>query len=212
MPGSCSQQSCYAIQQSGGSHGSGAYWIQPSSAPQPIRAYCDMETSGGGWTLLLNNVGAPALWNATTYYNLNAANPSLTQSHSLLQYGNEIKANLSGARMNYRIDAVSLGRWGGVWDAPYSANLETNTPQNVATMIEKYDPGLWTQDTDPNDANGTQTPSNVIPWVSTNGFVTWGGSGNWWGAIATNQSGWLPTAPYMSAYLPSPSAIRYWVK
>lgn len=210
LPGSCAQQSCYRVQQAGGSHGSGTYWIQPSGVGAPIRAYCDMQTSGGGWTLLVNNIGPSLSWNASTVWNNNPSAPSLTNNYSILQYANDIKADLGG-KLNYRMDATDLGRWGGVWEAPFNSNLEGTSVQNTATLTQKYD--NWAQDTDPND-NGTQTPSNIVPWVSSSGtapgLVTWGGSGNWWGAIVT-YSGWNP-APWMAGVKADPGVIRYWVR
>ncbi len=37
---------------------SGTYWIKPSAASTARPVYCEQELHGGGWTLLLNSVGA----------------------------------------------------------------------------------------------------------------------------------------------------------
>jgi hypothetical protein len=58
-------ENCRALQAAGISL-SGTYWIRPSGAA-PRTVFCDMETNGGGWTLVYNSILGV---NTTNFWNI----------------------------------------------------------------------------------------------------------------------------------------------
>lgn len=60
---------CRDILRSGGSRGSGLYWIDPNggSTGDAFQAFCDMETESGGWTLVASKLSQRFLFIKTAF-------------------------------------------------------------------------------------------------------------------------------------------------
>jgi hypothetical protein len=202
-------KSGYDILQNNKSVPSGTYWVKTSTMSSAQKMYVDMVTSGGGWTLIVCSETQGSAWNSTTVLSLNSSTPSITSNYSILNLADSLKTNLSG-KLNYRIDAVTFGDWGGIWEADFDNTFTATSMSNeLATNLVKWN--SWSINTNPSGSNSAL--SNRMPWIGTGNqtLSTWNNTGSWWGTLVSKYSGYNP-APYISPQKQQPGIIWYWVK
>lgn len=201
-------KSGYDILQNNKSVSSGSYWIKTSAMSSAQKMYVDMVTAGGGWTLIVCSETQGSAWNTTTVLSLNSSTPSITSNYSILSLANSLKTNLSG-KLNYRIDAETMGTWGGIWEADFDNTfIATDMSNEVATNLVKWN--SWTINS---TVGSNHAVSNRMPWIdnSTQTLTTWNDTGSWWGTLASGIGAYNP-APYISPQKQQPGIIWYWVK
>ncbi|MEX2512283.1 MAG: fibrinogen-like YCDxxxxGGGW domain-containing protein [Cyclobacteriaceae bacterium] len=198
--------SAYQIKQDYPEAEDGFYWIaHPTiNAGEPFRIYADMTTDGGGWTLILCNVGFSG-WTFENAILRNQASPGLSTNYSIVAWADAIKKSASG--FQYMLEATARNRWGGIFTANQEYTfVKTNNSQTDITRDISFDSYGY-------DLANSNSLQPRMPWRSTpnNAFTTDNGSGNWWGTLVTSNSGWV-TAPWMSTENPRPGVIWYWVR
>ncbi|PFX13518.1 Disintegrin and metalloproteinase domain-containing protein 9 [Stylophora pistillata] len=200
--------SCHHLRQVGDEQNhlypDGVYKIYPTGS-QPIMAYCDMSRDGGGWTLLVTS--HTNTWTTQNLKLRNANSPKVTDDYSILQFADSIKDNINvaGSTFEYRLEAQSRGRWGGIWEAPrgftFTAN---NNKQTNVELVKKFD-------------NWEYSDSGIeqrMPWISDARLTTSHHAyRSWWGTITADAKEYHP-APWIAGHLMErqPSYIWYWMR
>jgi len=201
-------KSGYDILQNNKSVPSGSYWVKTSTMSSAQKMYVDMVTAGGGWTLIVCSETQGSAWNSTTVLSLNSSTPSITSNYSILSLANSLKTNLSG-KLNYRIDAETMGTWGGIWEADFDNTfIATDMSNEVATNLVRW--STWSINS---TVGSNSSVSNRMPWIGTGNqtLSTWNNTGSWWGTLVSKYNGYNP-APYISPQKQQPGIIWYWVK
>ena len=185
----------------------GIYWIKNPNinSNTAFQIYADMTTDGGGWTLLMANVGYLG-WDYNNAILRNETTPSLSANYSIVSYGDYIKKSATG--FQYMIEANARNRWGGIWTAndAYTFVSTTNVQTNITRNI--------TWDTYTYDITNSNSVQPRMPWRTTTNtafLTTDDGSGNWWGTLVTSNPSYV-TAPWIDVSMPTPSKIYYWVR
>lgn len=207
---STTASNAYEIKQANPNATSGYYYIENSNinSGSPFLIYADMETDGGGWTLIVRNTGYED-WNATTALEYNTGSIVETDNYSILKYADYLKS--STGSFEYMMEAGGLiadrNNNGGIWTAnvgsySFTSSLNTNTDITLDTKF-----GSWNYSN-----NGIEERMPYYTSTTNNGILTTSVSvaSSWWGTIITATSGWV-TAPWGSG-ISEPNFIWYWVR
>ena len=209
--------SALAIKQLTNTNNDGYYWIKVNgfNNDQPFEIYADMNTDGGGWTLVHTAVGPGGGWNNTNILSRNVNTPSNTSNYSILGAVDNLKQS---GTWQFMIEASTTIGWpngrgekGGIFSADATASFQDSTPRNGGfARLQDF----------PNSIFGNGNMYERVPWINQgNGspypsalFTTFPGSPNWWGTITEGgTSTSYITGPWMSSAAGGGSDQYKWV-
>ena len=214
-----------AIKNFTGTTTDGLYWIKNSNinGGAAFQVYCDMNTAGGGWILLLTSLGYSEAggggWTNSNTHLRNSSSPSPQTSYSIIDWGDYLKSSASGFK--YMIGAAASGydrtawtSYGGIITANGNYSFTTTNPNQTNLTADQWFGGQ----------SGFSDSSGIgghFPWFSNqnyNGqansgiYTTYPGSGSWWGALVEADNGGYNAGPFQSGGLQSPARTWLWVK
>jgi hypothetical protein len=182
--------------------GSGVYRIHPSTAPQPFDVYCDMQTDGGGWTVIQKrNAGTGDFnqpWNdyVNGFYELTADHwlgleklnwitmnqgqqlmITMLHNNGSLAYERYSSITVGDSGSNYVLSVG--GSSGSAGDSlsshsghPFSANDRDND-SSALNCAQEFVSGWWFHDCMESNLNGLQNPGPIN--AITNRAIIWDG-------------------------------------
>lgn len=202
----------------------GLYWIKNANINNgtPFQVYCDMNTGGRGWTLILTSLGYQETggggWTNSNTHLRNQNSPSPQTSYSIIDWADYLKSSSSGFK--YMIGAASSGynradwtSYGGYFTANGAYSFTTTNPNQTNLTADQWFGGQSSF----SDSSGI---GGHFPWFSNqnyNGqansgiYTTYPGSGSWWGALVEADNGGYNASPFQSNGLQSPARIWLWV-
>lgn len=134
---SLSARTCSSLLISNPNISDGVYWIDPDSegGDSPFRAYCDMTSDSGGWTLILNHLTDSGFFiNADDAANKNDNNPN-ADLYSILYKLEKFRNN---GKFILKINWPSLGLGRNIWSQ--TINPVTNPGISSTNPVEGYVP------------------------------------------------------------------------
>ncbi|KAK3708954.1 hypothetical protein QZH41_008681 [Actinostola sp. cb2023] len=107
-------KSCLDILVSSHSKGTRVYWLDPPNTGNPIQGFCDMDTDGGGWTIIKRTVLQSAtLPNITSYKSYGVISAYRKYDQNVVPTGTamlDIRNKMGFHQMHFYCHKKSVGR------------------------------------------------------------------------------------------------------
>eukprot|EP00794_Sanderia_malayensis_P020639 gene20639-22674_t len=179
----------------------GVYMIKIGSKQMP--AYCDMTNDGGGWTLVVSSHTND--WASSDMVKQrNIDKPELLKDYSMLAYADSIKDSylIADNTFEFKLEAQDRGRWGGIWQAPSSYRINSNSSSQTDIVLKKKFDG-WVY--------GRYGLQSRLPFILGNRLTT--NTQSSWGSITDNAASYHPSRWIYGKMMESePEHIWYWMR